>query len=300
MSIKNQFSWIKFKMEDSMMKAKLAFKSQEGKAAVLEAYDSLLEQCALPIEKLYINTRYGNTFIMASGDKEAPPLILLHGSAMNSIMWMGDVQEYSGNYRVYAVDIPGEPGRSDENQLPFDGTAFAEWLNDVYKALSIEKAILIGISLGAWLSIKFSVHYPEKVDKLVLLCPAGIGAQKISFLFKAMAHMALGEKGMDKLHMKVNGNQPIPEEMLKYQKLIGRNFNYRREGIPLFSDSELKRLTMPIVLFVGEKDIMFHSAETAKRLGNILPHAKINVLPGAGHVLINLTDKIIAFLTTNS
>lgn len=278
------------------MKAKLAFKSQEGKKAVLEFYDSLLEHWTLPNEKLYVNTRYGNTFIIASGEKEAPPLILLHGSAMNSIMWTGDAREYSRNYRVYAVDMPGEPGRSDEKQLPFSGPDYADWLNDVFNALSIEKASLIGISLGAWMSIKFSVCYPEKVEKLVLLCPAGVGAQKTSFLFKAMAHMILGEKAIEKLYKEVNGNQPIPEVMLKYQKLIGENFNFRRDGIPLFSDSELKRLTMPTVLFVGEKDIIFHSLKTAERLRNLVPHANINVLPDAGHTLINLVDEISAYL----
>lgn len=278
------------------MQTKPAFKSREGKAAVLKFYDSLLEQWPVPNEKLYVDTRYGKTFIIAKGEKDAPPLVLLHGSAMNSIMWLADAREYSRYYRVYAVDIPGEPGRSDENQLPLDGPAYAEWLEDVFDALSIEKANLIGISLGAWLAVKFAVCCPEKVNKLVLLCPAGIGRQKISFLFKALAHMVLGEKGMDRLSKKVNGNQTIPDVVIKYQRLIGKNCNYRRGIIPLFTDSELKRLTMPTILFVGDKDIMFHSLETARRLGNLLPHANINVLPDTGHVIINITDKITQFL----
>ena len=283
------------------MEIKTAFKSQDGRVKVLKAYDEIIERWPLPNEEIYIDTRYGKTFIIASGRKEAPPLILLHGSAMNSVMWMGDVPEYAKSYRVYAVDIPGEPGRSEGKQLPFEGVDFAEWLNDVYIALAIDKASLVGISLGAWLAAKFSIYYPDKVEKLVLLCPAGIGKQRISFLFKAVFHSALGEKGMDSLIRKVNGSQPIPDEMLEYQKLIGDNFNYRREVIPLFSDIELKRLIMPVILFVGKKDIMFHSGMTAKRLGSIVPHANINLLPEAGHVLINLTSEIKEFLaSTNS
>ncbi|KUG05154.1 carboxylesterase na [hydrocarbon metagenome] len=279
------------------MKPRLAFNSEEGKSAILSLYDSLLENWPLPNEKFYINTRFGQTFIIATGEEDAAPLILLHGSAMNSIMWLGDAKVYSSDYRVYAIDLPGEPGRSDPRQLPFDGSAFAEWLNDVYDALLIEKASLIGISLGAWLSIKFTAAYPGKVDKLVLLCPAGIGKQKASFILKAMGHMLLGgEKGMNKLYIKVNGNQPLPDVMIEYQKLIGKYFNFRREGIPLFADSELKRLDMPTILFVGEKDIIFHSVQTAERLGNLLPHARVNILPGAGHTLINLTDRICDFL----
>lgn len=278
------------------MKEKLAFKSREGKAAVINLYESFLEHWPSPNEKFHVDTGYGKTFVIACGDKEAPPLILLHGSAMNSVMWMGDALIYSKNYRVYAIDIPGEPGKSDERQLPFGGPAFAEWLKDVYKALSLEKASLIGISLGAWLAAKFSVAYPDKVDKLVLLCPAGIGRQRVSFIVSATVVRLFGEKAVNRLFPKVNADGSIPEAVLNYQKLIGENFNFRREIIPLFSDSEIRRLTMPVQLFVGDKDIIFHSEQTAKRMGSLVPHANINVLPGAGHVLVNLADRISSFL----
>jgi pimeloyl-ACP methyl ester carboxylesterase len=269
------------------------FKTQEGKNEVIKCYDEFLQKLALTYEKFYVNTRHGKTFIIASGEKSNQPLILLHGSGMNSVMWLRDIKEYSKTYRVYAIDILGEPGKSDENRPSLSGSCYAEWLNDVLAELSVERANVIGISLGAWLAIKFSVSYPEKVSKLVLLCPSGVGPQKKSFIFKAMVHGILGEKGIDKLYYKVNGNQPIPEEMLKYQKLIGRSFNYRRETIPIFSDNELKLLTMPTVLFVGAKDIMLHSNKTARRLGSLLPHAEVNILPEGGHSNVNDVDKII-------
>lgn len=79
------------------MNAKAAFKSQEGKSRILEIYDSVLEGWYSPNEKFYVDTRYGKTFIIASGEKEAPPIILLHGSDMNSAMWMRDVRKYSGS-----------------------------------------------------------------------------------------------------------------------------------------------------------------------------------------------------------
>ncbi|KEJ01356.1 Ndr family protein [Clostridium botulinum A2B7 92] len=282
------------------MKKTSVFKTKEGKNEVIKHYDLFLQKWTLSYEKLYVNTRHGKTFIIASGEKNNPPLILLHGSGMNSVMWLRDMQQYSHNYRVYAIDILGEPGKSDENRLSLNGSYYAEWLKDVFNDLSLKKANVVGISLGAWLSIKFAVTYPEKVDKLVLLCPSGIGPQKKSFIFKAMAHTLLGEKGIDKLYYKVNGNQPIPEEMLKYEKLIGKSFNYRREKIPLFSDSELKLLIMPTALFVGEKDIMLHSDKTAKRLGDLLPHAKINILPEAGHSNVNDANKIMKWLNPNN
>lgn len=180
--------------------------------------------------------------------------------------------------------------------MPFDSSAYAEWLDDVFKALAISKASIIGISLGAWLAIKYAVFQPEKVEKLVLLCPSGVGPQKLSFLFTAMFSMCFGDRGLKKLFYKVNGNQPIPDIVLDYQLLIGKSFNFRREMIPIFSDQELKSLTMPVVLFVGGKDIMLHSAKTAWRMKTLVPQGKINILPEAGHTLTNLTTEIYDFL----
>lgn len=273
-----------------------AFKSEEGKNEILKYYESLVDKYSVSHEEIYINTNYGETFIMASGKEDLPPLILLHGSGMNSVMWINEMEKYSHKYRVYAVDIPGEPGKSNEIQLSLEGDNFANWLNDVFDALSIEKASLVGISLGAWLGAKFSIKYSQKINKLVLLCPAGIGPQKKSFIFKSIFYMLLGERGIDKLYYKINGNKLIPQEMLNYQKLIAKHFNFRKEVIPLFTDNELIKLTMPIALFVGGKDIMLHSKITVKRLESLLRHANINLIHNEGHSLVNQGDEIRKFL----
>jgi pimeloyl-ACP methyl ester carboxylesterase len=275
------------------LKNNKAFNTQQGRDEVLKYYDMLMEKLTIPYEKLNINTRHGNTFLIAAGDVSAPPMVLLHGSSMNSIMWVSDILKYYKKYRVYALDIPGEAGRSDERQLSFTTSDFDDWLYDVFKELSITKAVVIGASLGGWLAAKFAIRYPEKIDKLVLLCPAGIGTQNKKIIFVALFYMLLGEKGMRKLFKVINGNVDMPEVMLKFQMLIGKNFNIRKEHIPIFSDDEIRRLTMPVFLFVGAKDIMLHSIETADRMKNLVPKAKINILPEGGHSIINLTDEIL-------
>ncbi len=274
------------------MKNKKAFKTQQGRDEVLKYSDMLLEKLTIPYERLNINTRHGNTFCIAAGDILAPPMVLLHGSSMNSCMWVSDILKYYQKYRVYALDLPGEPGRSDERQLPFTTSDFDAWLYDVFNGLSISQAVVIGASLGAWLAAKFAIRYPDKIDKLVLLCPAGIGAQNKKIIFTALFHMLLGEKGIRRLFKIINGNVDMPEIILKFQILIGKNFNIRKEPIPIFRNEELKRLTMPVFLFVGAKDIMLNSMETADRMKKLVPSARINILPEGGHSLIDLTDTI--------
>jgi pimeloyl-ACP methyl ester carboxylesterase len=259
---------------------------------VLKYYDMLLEELTIPYDRLNINTRHGNTFLIAAGDIAAPPMVLLHGSSMNSIMWVSDILKYSQKYRVYALDIPGEPGRSDERQLPFNTSDLDNWLYDVFEGLSISKAVMIGASLGGFLAAKFAIRYPEKIDKLVLLCPAGIGTQNKNFIFTALFYMLFGEKGRRKLFKIINGNDDMPEIFFKFQTLIGKNFNTRKEPIPIFSDDEMRRLIMPVFLFVGTKDIILHSMETAERMKKLVPNARINILTDGGHSIINQTDTI--------
>ncbi len=273
-----------------------AFRTQEGKKAVIEYYNMLLNEISVPYEEVNLATRYGNTFLLAAGDKTNKPVILLHGSSMNSAMWIKDIEKMSEHYRVYAPDLPGEPGRSNEEQLPYDCMDYVNWLSDVLSALNIDKTNLVGLSLGAWLAAKFSSNYPQKVSKLVLLCPAGIGGQNHAFKDIALSLLSKGENGVNELFQMINGGKPIPEIMLNYQKLIAAVFNSRQEAIPIFPDEELERLTMPCLLIVGEKDIMLNSFETAERYKQLVQNSSIIVLPDAGHSLTGLSDEIIDFL----
>lgn len=278
------------------MSTKSIYKSELGKEDIIKYYDEILEKHSYNNKQYYVNTRYGKTFVIESGEKTAEPIILLHGSGMNSIMWIKDIEEYSKYYRVFAIDILGEPGKSEENRLSLEGNYHSEWLLDVLEELDIKKTNIIGISLGGWIALKFATDYPEMIEKLVLISPSGIGGQKKSFIFKYLLHQVLGEKGTDKLYYKINGNKPMPDTILRYQRLVVKNFNYRSGTIPIFNDKELEELKMPIAIFIGEKDIMLKSLETKERAEKLLNNAKINYLKDAGHSINNIAKDIIKFL----
>ncbi len=278
------------------MNHKPVFKSSQGRSEVLKVYDTILDKWLVPYEEMNINTSYGKTFIIKCGENSLPPLILLHGTSSNSVMWIDDIAEYSKYYCVYAIDIPGEPGKSEEKQYPLKGSTYFDWLNEVITVLQLKKVSFIGISLGAWMAAGFSSIYPQKADKLVLLCPSGIGSQRISFMFKALPLTLLGEWGFGKITRLVNGGQVIPKEALDYTKLIAKHFNLRTEPVPIYMDEELRQLRMPILLYAGDKDVLLNSKETIKRISGLLPHANVNLLTGYGHVLINLKREIIDFL----
>src|SRR5512142_1466658 len=88
------------------------YRSAEGARAVERRYRALLDRWPVPNEHLRVPTREGETFVVACGPVDAPPLLLLHGSSTNAAMWINEAPAWSPHFRMYAVDVIGEPGLS--------------------------------------------------------------------------------------------------------------------------------------------------------------------------------------------
>ncbi len=274
------------------------YKSTAGKSLILQEYDQILRRWPIEYQPLVVSTHLGETHILACGDPGSPPLILLHGSSSNASMWIADISDFSQFYRVYAPDIPGEPGKSEPVRPSLDSNAYALWLQEIFSVLEIQSADLVGISLGGWLAIKFASEYPNKINHLVLLCPAGLAPQKSSFIFWALLLLPFGRRGKEQLMYLLNGKQELALEAVQYSCLIAENFNPRLEIVPLFSDEELRRIFMPVLLIAGEKDILLPSELTADRLLRCVPQAEVDLRVESGHILVGFSNRILSFLTT--
>ena len=283
------------------MKNNSIYKSKEGKEAILKMYEEFLSALPFESEQIMIPTRHGLTFCLACGDKNKPPLILLHGSGSNSLIWREEIPDYIKHFRVYAVDIIGEPGKSEPIRPPHSGKEYAEWLFDVVTYLKIEKGTLniTGISLGGWMAIKFAVFYPEYVNHLALLCAGGISGIKFSALVQGFVMSFLiplvGEEGIRKGLRKTNNSKPLHPDAEKFIITIFKNF-HPRLSLPLFSDEELKRLTMPVLFLGGALDSFFNTEKSAKRLRALLNNVKVKIFPDKGHLLMNMQSEVIPFL----
>jgi pimeloyl-ACP methyl ester carboxylesterase len=273
------------------------YKTPAGKQAVMNFYDGVLANWPVPHETRTIRTRHGKTFVITSGSPAYPPLILLHGAASNSMAWAGEVAHLVKHYRVYAVDIPGEPGKSEIAWLSFEGPAWAEWLDDVRAGLEIDRFALAGLSWGGWLALKYATTYPEHVTDLVLLTPGGITQDNLGFLLRMLPLFMLGRWGQRRAMRLMFGDAPIPDGVVEGMGLIMKHFKGRRDVPPLFSDDDLRRLTMPLLLIGGDKDGLREMHGIAARLGSLAPQLEVEIVPGAGHAIVNTAPRILQFLT---
>jgi len=279
------------------MTSRSIYKTPAGERLVMAHYDAMLARWPVPYEMVYVPTRHGEAFALASGDKAAPPLVLLHGAGTNSIMWSGDIARYSRRYRTYAIDLPGEPGKSAPNLLDWDGPAFSEWLQDVLDGLEIERARLVGFSQGGWTALKFSAAQPERVEKLVLLSPGGIVPDKLSFVVQALPYAMLGPWGIRRLSRLLSGDQAVSAEAEEALILLMTHFKPRVASLPIFTDQQLQRLTMPVLVMMGDRDALRDAHKIITRLQKQVPCLDAAVIPGGGHALINTVEEILVFLS---
>ncbi|MBI5958591.1 MAG: alpha/beta hydrolase [Chloroflexi bacterium] len=273
------------------------YKTPMGEQAIMGFYDNMLNQWPVKKTTRTISTQHGSTFVVACGKESAPPLILLHGAGSNSAIWREDAKEYSRQYQVYAVDLLGEPGKSAPNRPAWDSPAYAEWLAEVCDALKIERVTLVGISQGAWTALKFAVYQPQRVEKLVLMTPGGVVPDKMTGIAQLIVLSMFGKRGMRRIVRRMFGRQPMPEGIDQIMAVIMNQFKPRMGVLPIFSDDELKRLTMPVFLLGGTDDMLRNMDKIAARLRTLIPHLTVMIIPGAGHALINTVGAVMEYLT---
>jgi pimeloyl-ACP methyl ester carboxylesterase len=274
------------------------YTSPVGARTIEEKYRELLAGWPVPAEHLHVPTREGATFVVASGPPDAPPLVLLHGSGSNALMWMPDVAAWSERFRVYAVDLIGEPGLSAPARPPLASGAYPPWFGDVLDALGVARASVAAVSLGGWLALDFATRHPERVERLALLTPAGVAKAKVAGVLGAVLLRPFGEWGRRRSMEVLLGPEVRRQQgALEFVRLLVQHYRYRREPVPVVDDAALRRATMPTLAVLGARDTFIDTPRTADRLSRLVQSASVRVLPGIGHLLPAQTRPVLEFLT---
>jgi pimeloyl-ACP methyl ester carboxylesterase len=96
-----------------------------------------------------------------------PPVVLLHGLGGDGSRWAPNIAPLSKDFHVFALDQIGF-GQSDKPLANYNTAMLAEFLADFLKAVNVQKASLVGNSMGAGVALYTAVHHPSIVDRIVL------------------------------------------------------------------------------------------------------------------------------------
>ena len=276
------------------------FKSPEGKQMIYESYDKLLELWGVDKEELDIETLYGKTHIIVSGNMARPPLLLFHGSGDNSVMtWFPNVRELVKHYYVVAVDYFGGAGKSEPNERFLKEFDIVLWVNKILDTFGIKITNIAGVSYGGHLTLAYTANNPSRVNKIV--CMANypyVRGSKDYLLFCLLAFRAVKillpeilnpseEKAIHILRKFSAPNSVVSSfsqkefvkhffYILKYSRVVKQKITYfDNEAINIFRDKA--------IFLIGDSDkLIYHPLVIRVLEVNNLNYRIIN---DAGHVV---------------
>jgi len=266
---------------------KTIFKSDAGRRELEAGYERL--RAHIPdAHGRYVRTRFGDTHVLVAGPEEAPPLFLLHGASSCSAHMMRPFIPLLDRFRVYVPDMIGQTVKSADARLPYDGPACGEWLVDVMDGLGVEKAHVYGASLGGFMARKLAEHMPERIDRLVLMVPAGIVTNSpfailSEFLVPMLAYRVFPSR--DRLRRFLGAMMTtLDAESVDQFGDAFRGFRHDMRMPPLASPESLVRFTRPTLVVGASDDLFFPGVELLARAKVLFPQAETELLVGCRHV----------------
>jgi pimeloyl-ACP methyl ester carboxylesterase len=276
------------------------YKSTAGRQAIHDWYDARLR--ALHLTGRVVSTPAGETHVIAVGDPARPALVLLSGTNFAAWTWHEYLAAFASEYRVFAVDAVGQPGRSAQRRPPFHGMGYVEWLRGVFDALSIERAHIAGHSLGGWLALRAASHLPERVGKLALLDPAGIIPLTLTMrvIVASLPFVLMPGQSSTRRLLRLMTTRPLDPHAVAWMTLVSQHWRSSLAPPPLPAD-ELGRVKAPSLLLSGERDVFLPPNKLARRAREVLSNVQVEIVPGAGHLLAHeqaalVIERIRAFL----
>lgn len=249
-------------------------------------------------------------FHRVHGPDGAPVVVLLHPLATHSALWQPQLPAWSGRFRVVCVDLPGH-GRSPVLPDVTTLSQYADEVRHVLDALGVDRAALVGLSLGGMVAQAFALAWPERTRALVLAHTSARTEPAVRDLWSTRLQQAADE-GMAEQVPAILGRwfpadfaavAPMTLQWVSEQ-IASTPFDGYAAAIGAIQRLDhldlLHRITAPTLVVAGERDAAAPPA-LARLMADRLPHATLTTLPGAGHIgnvqlPLAFTETVGAFL----
>lgn len=275
-------------LQSETVKASI-FKTSEGEAIYMKAYDSVLEQWPIPYESIDVPTSYGVTHMNVCGVQDSMPLVLLSGQFASSTMWFANVANLSRKYRVYALDIMGDPGKSLPSRAIDSKDDFIHWLVEVYEQLGIRKAHIGGLSYGGWIALSFAHAMPQRTASLVMLDPAAsIVPLSAKFFIRMILpfFVAPTRKNLLNFFNWMSHGRPVNKAWGNLMLTGIEHYKFgKRVRATVLADDALRRLEMPVLLLLGEDSVIYNPNKVIAKARKLIPNVSAEIIASAAHNL---------------
>jgi pyruvate dehydrogenase E2 component (dihydrolipoamide acetyltransferase) len=229
--------------------------------------------------------------VLDIGGGEAVPVLLIHGFGADLNTWMFTQPVLAETRRAVALDLPGHGG-STKAVGSGDAADFAAVIGDALASLAIERAHLVGHSLGAAIAIAYAARRPDRVASLTLIAPAGMGPDISGTFIDGFIRAQRRREAQEVLALLVHNpalvSRTMVEEILRYKRLDGVQaaletiarmwFPGGRQVVDLGTD--LATLSLPVQVIWGRDDRIVPVSHGEALAGRVPVH----ILDEAGHL----------------
>lgn len=229
--------------------------------------------------------------VLSMGGGEATPLFLLHGFAGDLNSWLFNQAELASSRPVHAIDLPSH-GASSLTEGSGSVPVLAQSVVAVMDALGIERAHLLGHSLGGAIALYLALHNHSRVASTILLAPAGLGPD-IDQIFIAGVLNADRRKAMQEALSRLFADpsaatRQMADNLLQQKRLDGIPDAWARISAANFKDGvqlavtreEMAALAAPVLVIWGREDRIIPASHAA----GLPPNVRVEIIDGAGHM----------------
>jgi pimeloyl-ACP methyl ester carboxylesterase len=244
----------------------------------------------------FIDSALGKVQVLSSEAKtDLPALLILPGFRTSSLIWdLADAMKiYKGQYRIFMLDIPGQPTLSSGLSPKVKGLDYGHWLLEVLEILGLAKVSVIGASFGGELIVKLARVAADRIEAAFLCNPGGLVGISLNFAAlydNVLAMLFPSDQNIKRMIQKIalGSNHSLDEEgmqlLFEYSKIAVKGFVNKAQYPYKMSDAELGKLSIATYLLLGTEDRMFAHHKQAMRAEKSLTHLKeIKLFEGVGH-----------------
>jgi pimeloyl-ACP methyl ester carboxylesterase len=293
-----------------------AFRSNDARTAYRQLYDAALAISTVPVTESDVETSFGRTHLLCAGDPSKPPLVTLHGSSISSTSWVPLLPILTATHRVTMIDAIDEVGKSVATKPTRKIADIVAWLDETLRAVDILRSAMVAISRGTWMATHYTVAFPERVERLALVCPTGIaGGMSVSFLFRCLAAVSVRPTERRLRSLLDTMVMPTNRRLLRQEpwrpmieQFIGGAIHFKLslsnpqpKPWPMRSDCDLDRLAsarIPILAIIGRYESAINGPKTATHLWQQLPEARVELVDDANHMVMvdqsEIVEKLLA------
>ncbi|MFG1603082.1 alpha/beta fold hydrolase [Actinoplanes sp. NPDC049265] len=249
-----------------------------------------------PFTTITVPTTYGEAVAYRTGPAEGTPVVLVPGAGGSAVTWYHYVARLARHHPVIGLDPVGEPSASRQTRPIADGHDAAVALSEVLTGLGLDRVHLVGMSYGAWAVLRHELAFPGRAAGLTLLDPGGFGRLGARFwLWLAAGGLA----GLTPRPVRRRLAGPVRNATLREDELmplfpLTMAFRRRLPVPDTVADADLARITTPTLILLGERSVLYRSADLAVHLGEVMPAARVEVIPGASHDLPAHSPDVVA------